>query len=204
MKKLHNDAIAINRALFVTGGTGPRRSELPNWNEKFSISYALLMNSRKILRLRKLIGSKGMKELGKMIRISDKTLATPRPNFEAIPASIGPMLDLMVAFAERLVNDKSEQDVNGENPIATFNYYIKTGEVSFVEMIMAGAFILFAGYETTASLLSNCFVHLARHPDLFNELKDHTEKIELFVEESLRYYTPVGRFLRRTKLFVLN
>ena len=196
LKKLHTDAIAINRALFVTGGTGPRRKNSPTWPEKFSISWSLLKNIPKLIKLRNLIGSEGMKELKLMTNMVDKKIETPRPNFNQIPQGIEPMLDLMIAFAEKL-KAAEQQNANDENPLSVFNEHIKKGDVTFMEMVMAGAFILFAGYETTTSLLSNCFVHLARNKELFNELKSHPEKLEDFIEESLRYYTPVGRFLRR-------
>ncbi len=201
LNQLHRDAIAINRALFVTGGTGERRSEEPSWGEKFAISFSIIGNAGKLLRLRKMLGSQGMKELHRMVRITDKTISTPRPNFKAIPSSVGPMLKLMVAFAEKLTAAQPLE--NSKNPLETFKFHITKGAVSFAEMMMAGAFILFAGYETTSSLLSNCFVHLARNPELFTELKNDPSKIELFMEESLRVYTPVGRFLRRTKKEVI-
>jgi len=196
LKKLHNDAIAINRALFVTGGTGPRRKNIPTWPEKFLISWTLIKNTSKIFKLRSLIGSDGMKELQLMMRMVDKQIETPRPNFNHIPNGIGPMLDLMIAFAEKL-KAVDQQYAADENPLSVFNEHIKKGTVTFMEMVMAGAFILFAGYETTTSLLSNSLVHVARNKELFNELKKHPEKLEDFIEESLRYYTPVGRFLRR-------
>lgn len=196
LHKLHNDAIAINRGLFVTGGTGPRRKNSPTWPEKFSISWALLKNVPKILTLRNLIGSKGMKELKLMTSMVDKNIETPRPNFNHIPKGIESMLDLMIAFAKKL-KEVENQNSTDENPLSVFNEHIKKGDVTFMEMVMAGAFILFAGYETTTSLLSNCFVHLAHNKEIFNELKSHPDKLEDFIEESLRYYTPVGRFLRR-------
>ncbi len=195
IKKLHDDAIAINRALFVNGGTGPRRSSSPNATEKFRISWALLKSSGKLLRLWKLIGKKGMKELGSMMQVQRKDLNVPRPDFKFIPDAIEPMLDLMIAFSEKL---SLPQQTKQTSSIETFKNAISPGEASLVEMIMAGAFILFAGYETTSSLLSNCFAHLSRDKKLFLDLKNHPEKIDDFIEESLRYYTPVGRFLRRT------
>ena len=96
------------------------------------------------------------------------------------------MLNLMITFAEQLEKTGGE-----ENSLTIFKNAIDSGEATITEMMMAGAFILFAGYETTTSLLSNCFVHLARNPELFNQLKMHPEKIDDFIEESLRYYTPI-------------
>ena len=193
--KLHRDAIAINRALFVTGGTGPRRKQTPELKEKFNITMALLQNTGKIYRLRKIIGARGMRELLTMIKPVNGDVAFPRPDFKSIPLAIAPMLDIMLTFATKL---KSVKNNNSDEPISIFKEAVDAGNVSFMEMVMAGTFILFAGYETTASLLSNSFVHLAKNPQTFQELKANPEKIENFMEESLRYYTPVGRFLRKT------
>jgi len=191
IQKLHEDSIAINKALFVTGGTGPRRSENPSLSEKLSISYSLLKNLKKIWKLRKLTG-KEFRQFGEMLRVNEKNIPLPRPNFEHIPAATTPMLDLMLAFAAA-IRDKNQKNASLE----LFRLEIEKKNVTLPEMIMAGAFILFAGYETTASLLSNCFVHLARDPKLFQQIKAKPELIDDFIEESLRYYTPVGRFLRR-------
>lgn len=193
VNKLHNDTIAINRALFVTGGTGPRRENNPTAKEKFFISIALLKNSRKILQLRKIIGANGMRELGLMLNPIERNTDIPRPDFKAIPTAIAPLLDLMIHFAKIL---KSE-NIDHNNPLSILKNAIASQNASLAEMVMAGAFILFAGYETTSSLLSNSFVHLARNPDIFQNLKNNPEKLENFVEESLRFYTPVGRFLRK-------
>src|SRR5688572_16928908 len=78
--KLHHDSIAINKALFVTGGTGPRRNNRPDTLEKLKISWALIKHSGKIIRLASLLGKKGMTELLKMIRPENHNLVVPRPN----------------------------------------------------------------------------------------------------------------------------
>ncbi|MEZ4960766.1 MAG: cytochrome P450 [Saprospiraceae bacterium] len=196
--KYHHHAVAINRALFVTGGTGPRRSEEPTVAEKAAISFAIFKNIPRFIKLWKMVGNKGMAELKTMVQFARKDLATPRPNFEHIPAGLGPMLELMLLFLEKLKTHKNKDGTDGSDVIATLNFYHKKGDISQVEAMMAGAFILFAGHETVTSLLSNCFVHLARNPATFQELKAEPGLIENFVEEMLRFYTPVGRFLRRT------
>ncbi len=198
ISKYHDHAIAINRALFVTGGTGPRRSSEPTVSEKASITLAILKNLPKLLTLWRLVGKKGMAELKTMVQFARKDLETPRPNFEHIPAGLGPLLDLMILFLKKLKNHPATEGTDGGDPIATLNFYVKKGDISQVEAMMAGAFILFAGHETVTSLLSNCFVHLAKTPATFEQLKSQPILIENFVEEMLRYYTPVGRFLRRT------
>jgi cytochrome P450 len=192
--QMHTDAIAINRALFVTGGTGARRKNAPTVKEKIFITAALIVNSVKIVKLFNLVGFSGMRELKHMLRPEKKNQDIPRPDFNAIPVAISPMLNLMVHFATELKRtNKSEQ-----SNLQLMQHAIETKNASIMEMVMAGAFILFAGYETTSSLLSNAVVHLANNPETFRQLKKNPEHIEDFIEECLRFYTPVGRFLRKT------
>ena len=194
LQKLHRDSIAINRALFVTGGTGPRRSPEPAFSEKIKIAGTLLLNARKLNRIHRLAGRGSLRELLQMFRIRDKNIPLPRPDFEHIPAAVSPMLDLLLMFAGKL-NEPATRN-------ASINYFksaTRAGKVSFTEMMMTGAFIFFAGYETTSSLLSNSVVHLACNPDQFRELKTNPGLLDDFIEEALRFYTPVGRFLRRAK-----
>ncbi len=192
LNKLHNDNLAINRALFVTGGTGPRRKNFPTPAEVITITLSLLRNSVGIFQLFYLLGWRGMRELISMFKIIGSLENVPRPDYSAIPQAIGPLVELMIHFS------KSPGKNSLHDPLGIFRKAINTGEATKAEMVMAGAFILFAGYETTSSLLSNCFVHLAKNNNLFQQLKLEPRLTESFIEESLRMYTPVGRFLRKT------
>lgn len=197
IERLHAHTIAINRAIFVTGGTGPRRRSTPNVREKAAISWALIKNIPNFYRLYRRLGIAGLRELGAMFRFERNDLETPRPNFEHIPAGVTPFLEMMLLFLEQLKPSAPQPEGKQTPALALFRQHIENGDVSLAEMMMAGAFILFAGHETTTSLLSNCVAHLAHHPDMIQELRKHPDKIEDFVEETLRFYTPVGRFLRR-------
>jgi cytochrome P450 len=57
-----------------------------------------------------------------------------------------------------------------------------------LDILAQARVLLFAGSETTAHLLRNIFYHLLEHPDLCQELVDAPERIEVFVEETLRFY----------------
>ena len=192
-KGLYDKALAINKALFVTGGVGPRRPNQPSFTEKFHISQSIVNNTPKLLKLYRLIGKKGMLELKNKLRVTDRTLNVPRPTYEAIPLAIGPFLDLLCEVAV-LLND-GEQSENFA--LSHMKKAIRDDHVTKVEMLLASAFIVFAGQETTISLLSNCIIHLAENPSEFQNLKQNQEFIDNYIQECLRYYTPVGRFLRR-------
>jgi cytochrome P450 len=56
--------------------------------------------------------------------------------------------------------------------------------------------LLLAGHETTVNLISNSMLTLLRHPQEFQKLRDHPERVDLVVEEVLRYDPPVQSFAR--------
>jgi len=64
-----------------------------------------------------------------------------------------------------------------------------TPEVTSV--VRTATFLFAAGQETTARLLAAALKHLAEHPDLQDELREHREKIPGFIEEVLRIESPV-------------
>jgi len=64
-----------------------------------------------------------------------------------------------------------------------------TPEVTSV--VRTATFLFAAGQETTARLLAAALKHLAEHPDLQDELREHREKIPDFIEEVLRIESPV-------------
>ena len=192
--KLHSHAITINRALFVLGGTGPRRKETPNFREKLIILFSLIKNLGRIITLYKVLGRKGFKEIREMFVLQKMPYDTPRPDFKQLPNAIYPILDLMLMFARLLQKKQPKSEV-----LSFLKKSMESNKISFAEAITACAFIMFAGYETTSSLLSNCVNHLAFNPKEYQCLKENPDEIGHFIDEALRIYTPVGRFLRRAK-----
>jgi cytochrome P450 len=71
-----------------------------------------------------------------------------------------------------------------------------TPEVSAV--VRTATFLFAAGQETTARLLATALRHLAEHPELQDELREHKDKIPNFIEEALRIETPVKTDFRLT------
>jgi cytochrome P450 len=51
--------------------------------------------------------------------------------------------------------------------------------------------LLLAGHETTVNLITNSMLTLLRHPQEFQRLREHPERVPLVVEEVLRYEPPV-------------
>ena len=59
------------------------------------------------------------------------------------------------------------------------------------EIILASMALLLAGIDTTWSTLAGAILHLAKHQDHQQALRDHPEAIPTACEEFLRYYAPV-------------
>src|SRR6266516_829381 len=57
-------------------------------------------------------------------------------------------------------------------------------------LVATATLLLFAGHETTVSLLSNGLLTLLRHPDILERLRREPDLIPAAVEEMLRYETP--------------
>lgn len=58
--------------------------------------------------------------------------------------------------------------------------------------------LITGGYETTTSALCHGVWLLIRHPELADQLRSNSELVDKFVEESLRYESPVQGLFRQT------
>jgi cytochrome P450 len=68
-------------------------------------------------------------------------------------------------------------------------------------VVRTSTFLFAAGQETTARLLASALKQLALHPELQDELREHTDRIPNFIEETLRVESPVKtdfRLARKT------
>jgi len=66
-------------------------------------------------------------------------------------------------------------------------------------VVHTSTFLFAAGQETTARLLAAALKHLAEHPDIQEELREHRDRIPNFLEELLRTESPVKTDFRLTK-----
>jgi cytochrome P450 len=58
-------------------------------------------------------------------------------------------------------------------------------------VVRTATFLFAAGQETTARLLAACLKHLAEHPELQDTLREHPDMVPDFIEEALRFESPV-------------
>jgi len=69
-----------------------------------------------------------------------------------------------------------------------------------VEVIMFAVLLLVAGNETTTNLIGNGMLALLDHPDQLEKLQADPSMIPAFVEEALRYDSPVQVLFRQAKV----
>ena len=60
-----------------------------------------------------------------------------------------------------------------------------------ISVVRTATFLFAAGQETTARLLAAALKHLAEHPEIQDELREHKDRIPDFIEEALRVESPV-------------
>lgn len=66
------------------------------------------------------------------------------------------------------------------------------------EVLNMAILLMLGGSETTANLLAICFLILKKYPDAYREIREDKAKIPAFVEEALRYDSPVQMLFRHT------
>ena len=64
------------------------------------------------------------------------------------------------------------------------------------ELVSTAFLLLLAGHETTTNLIGNGLLALLRHPDAWDHLRGHPERVDHAVEELLRYDSPVQATVR--------
>ena len=64
------------------------------------------------------------------------------------------------------------------------------------EILGTCVLVLGAGHETTTNLIGNGLLALLRHPDAWDHLRGHPERVDHAVEELLRYDSPVQATVR--------
>jgi cytochrome P450 len=102
----------------------------------------------------------------------------------------------MRAFFAAMIADRSKQPAN--SVLRTLAGAAEAGTVELDELSEICLLIFFAGFETTANLLSNASLLLAEHPDQRAALIAEPAGIAAAVEEFVRFDTPVQVLARDT------
>jgi cytochrome P450 PksS len=111
-----------------------------------------------------------------------------------------PKMLAMKRYIERHLETVRRQ--SGEGLIAEIVRVEKDGgKISPNEIVAMVFLLLFAGHETTTHLISGSVFELLKNPDLRDWLEEDWSRVDLAVEEFLRFITPVQftkpRYVRR-------
>ncbi|MGH2510617.1 MAG: cytochrome P450, partial [Ktedonobacteraceae bacterium] len=130
---------------------------------------------------------------------------------EAINEFVGTMLFNGPAVWERLAGIFAEVNTYlksliaerrahpGDDLLSKMVHAEEQGDIlSEDEIVIATNFLLFAGHETTANLISVGTYHLLQNPEQLAQLRADPHKMPAAVEELLRYVSPVHTLSRRT------
>ncbi len=196
---LRQQAVALNTEAFPVGGTGERQPAAQGgWRALAGMARQLSLLPP-VVRLCRLIGVGGVRELSRYIGSSRVPEGCPRQRVSrGDPVA---RQRLIIAFLEdvaRLFKQHIAQPDPGKIVSLLVDSHLQ-GKISLVEMIMAVLIVLLAGYGTTSALLGCAVYRLAREPGLLDKLQREPEALDPFVEELLRYYGPLQRTARRVE-----
>jgi cytochrome P450 len=101
-------------------------------------------------------------------------------------------------YLERLVETKRREP--GDDLVSRLGEHVNAGTFSVRDAADVGAFLLFAGHETTANMISLGVLALLEHPDQLPRLYAGPAELANAVEELLRWVTIAHTGLSRTAL----
>src|SRR5581483_8333265 len=101
------------------------------------------------------------------------------------------------AYLKSLIEERRKHP--GEDLLSKMVQTEEQGDMlSEDEIVIATNFLLFAGHETTANLVSVGMYFLMQNPEQMEQLRANPAKFPAAVEELLRYISPVHTLARRT------
>ncbi len=119
-------------------------------------------------------------------------------NFVGSPRSVDDKYERarsgVVAMADFFRDLIRQRRQNPENDILTMLIQARDEHQSMLsddELVASAMLLLFAGHETTTSLLGNAMLALHENPDQMDKLRRHPELADTAVEEFLRFDGPV-------------
>ncbi len=73
---------------------------------------------------------------------------------------------------------------------------LEGAKLSADEVLLNCLNLVIGGYETTKNVLASAFFKLTEDPDSWNWLRQDSGRVEMFLEEVLRFYTPAMHLMR--------
>jgi cytochrome P450 len=112
------------------------------------------------------------------------------------PAACDEAHDALAEYVTRLVEDRRRRPRG--DLLSVMAEAVDARTMTVDETRGMSLLLLTAGWETTAALISSCFLHLARNEDQRRVLIDDPDAVAPAIEESLRFDAPVQYLMRTT------
>jgi cytochrome P450 len=132
-----------------------------------------------------------LRETFEMLWLDNRLWIDPAPDAPSRIAS-----ERIHAYFSSMIRDRTTS--RGDRVIATLAEAHTAGAAPLDELTEVAIVLYIAGYETTANLLSNSFLHLAEHPEQRAWLAQDLARLPDAVEELLRFDAPVQVLARDT------
>lgn len=101
----------------------------------------------------------------------------------------------MISYYKRLTKERRSNPTDDLASVLS-NAVIDGKPIGNLERYGYYLIIATAGHDTTAAAISSAIEQLARDPALFKRLKQNPDPISAFIDEVLRFETPVQHFMR--------
>lgn len=130
-----------------------------------------------------------------MLRLSEAILGAPG---DAVLADFAAAHDEMRVYLEVLVDERRARP--RDDLLSALAHADAGGErLTGDEILGFFQLLLLAGHETTTNLIANAVLCLCEHPDALTRLREPPAMLPAFLEEVLRYRSPVQAAFRVTR-----
>jgi cytochrome P450 len=198
LRKLHEQAVALNTEAFPVGGTGHRQTTKSGKNHGLRNFFEMLRALPTLGGLLRELGFKGVNELNQYLGGGKTPEDTPRQARLDAGTWRRKRLIIELIYQFALLFRKGLNNKNSNSVVSSLLAAHSAGEVSFIEMMMAALIVVLAGYGTTSNLLACGVWRMSWQPGLLQKLRDNPTLMDAYVEELLRCYGPLQRTARRT------
>jgi cytochrome P450 len=197
LRRLHDQAVALNTEAFPVGGTGERLVQSTSLLHKLNVAFEMTRALPALLGLVKQLGRGGVLELNRYLGGATPPEGAPRQARQ--DAGTGRRKRQVVELIHHLalLFQRGLEQPDGASVVSSLLAAHRAGQLSFIEMMMAALIVVLAGYGTTSNLLACGVWRFAWQPGLLQKLRDNPDLMEPYVEELLRCYGPLQRTARR-------
>jgi cytochrome P450 len=121
-----------------------------------------------------------------------------RPGAEAVPGDISAIQAVLADFYEYFAKISADRRANPRDDLATViaTSQIDGRPISEFEAMSYYVIVATAGHDTTSSTTAGAMWALCENPDQFAYVKEDLSRVPGFIDEAIRWATPVKTFMR--------